>query len=389
MIPDRLRALHGEALTPKQSQTTQDYSIYLSRPNGLLSLDIHGCIYSSVPSKNLRRGEYLGNPTADGRYEIPISFHGICCLDGDMLATAMQKAAEQDSALQVSLSGRTLRFSCTKLIPLPLNGHFRGGANTIYTLMFRMRAPDFSGSKLNSGFSINYSGTYPAISQSGSFTGEEAVDFLVNTLPKRVDGLCVSSTDGSARELDLDSFGIYIGTLLSPEEREPYREERMTFSLAAPLRTVDTFKDVAYPMKGYATRWVCARAFEPKSPIAVDIGSPYPTYRVELPEDLHGKDLSTTLFTMTKNKDLLLQYSMYVTPTEDKKGLLFSASATENTPEKFLSLFEGKNAELLWLSDVPMTEHFPPVPRPTLPAGQLHITFETLIRPFLVKFTYL
>lgn len=387
MIPNRLRALHGEGLTPIQSQLSQRYTFRLSRPNGLLRLGIRGYAYTETKN-DIRQMNFVGNRQEDGRFEFPISFHGKCFVDGDMLAQAMLKAAEKNSTLQASVNGRTLSFSSKSTISLLPDGLLRDAYGVVYTVMFRMRAPGFSGSKLNSGLSFKYSSTTQIISQNGQFTGTETVQFYNTSLQsQRLCGLSVSSTNGLTRELDLDSFGVFMGTP-ALEELEPYHGQKMTFFLSAPLRLKDSEADIAYPLQGYVDRKILARPFHPQSATVVDVGSQYPTYRVELPEDLQSKDLFITRFSFFLNEQSFIQYSMNVMRSPDGKAFLFTTPTNVETVAEFLAIFDGIDAELLWIADTPVREYFTPI-CPSLAPGQIYITLETVVSPFTMYFTYL
>ncbi len=364
------------------------YNAFLSRPNGLVRLGIRAYSYASTLPVGIRSTQYLGDAGEDGRYHFPIHFHGRNYLSGNMLAEAMLLAAEENDGVSATVENGVLRFSSTKTVSLFPQGFLRDNTGVVYTVMFRMRAPGHSGSSLNSGLVINYDSGSQSITQSGTFTGEETVQFLTSsTSSKRVYGLSVVSTNGETRELELDSFGVFHGTP-TEDEFEPYHGEFHSFSLCAPLRTMSTSADVVYPLQGYAERYVMARPFLPQSATAVDIGSSLPTYRVELPEDLWDKTVNMSAFSLTTNQSIFLTNAFWAMRSEDGKAINFTAKKTLTTPQSFLSVFETLGAELLWLPEAPVIERFDPI-RPRTVAGGNYLNLQTQIPPFIMYFTYI
>ncbi len=388
MIADRLRFFGAtSAPTMQTMQMSSGHRVTLSRANGLISLGIRAYSSAASLSSGVRYTSYLGDAGEDGRYHFPIHFHKRNYVSGEMLAEAMLRVAAQNSAVSAEVEGGVLRFSSTKTVALFPDGFLRDGSGVIYTVMFRMRAPTYSGSSLNSGLVIKYDSGTQAITKSGTFTGGETVQFLTSSSSsKRINGMSVVSTGGAIRELDLDSFGFFFGTP-TEEEFEPYAGEFYSFSLSAPLRTMSTSADIAYPLQGYVERVVMSRPFQAEEAVAVDVGSSLPTYRIALPEDLWDKTIALNCFSLTTNQSSFLSNAFWAMRTEDGRAIDFTAKSTYKTPESFLTLFQSLGAELLWLTETPVIERFEPI-RPKTVKGDNYLNLQTKISPFIMYFTY-
>ena len=384
---NKMAALSRPSPKLKTSTFSRGYGIDLTHAQGVQKLKIRATSAFGPVSGEPYMTSFFGEATEDGRYTFPIHCHGENILGGEEFAAAVLKAAENNTSVQASLEGSVLTFSSTATVPLLAVGRVRGQHAEVFTAMFSLSAPENSGSSLNSGLSFTYSYGSQSITYSEAYAGE-TVEFLVHSNSTRqLVGLSLVSTGGLPRRIDLTTFGIFRGTV-SKDVFAPYWGEMTSFALAAPLRTFKTVYDYAYPLQGYAERWVKASPFRPDQIAALDLESSYPIYSVPIPERLWNTEVNLSRFYQAAKQSSLTSYSLYYMRSPDKTAFWLTGTSSHNTAEKFLAYFHSLNVDLIEPLSEPVIERFPPITLPTR-KGRNYIDLQTTLPPGSIEFTYL
>lgn len=387
MIPNKMGILWCKSPTTTTKTLSRGFGFDLSHARGLSSLTVHASSSNAAASDGIYKTSYVGDLREDGRYEFPIHCHGENLLSGEEFAAAVLAAAEKSTSVTASLEGNILTFSSKGTVSLLPTGRLRGALNEIFTIMFRISAPENSGSSVSSGIALAYSYGSQSVSYSGTYAGETVQMIANSTSSKQLVGLSLTTTSGLVRKLDISSFGVFRGTV-GAESFEPYAGTTTSFTLAEPLRTLLTTRDYAYPLQGYAERYVKATLFRPEQAQKTELGSSYPVYFVPWPEELHGRNLRMDRLYLAANESTLIGAANRYMTSADKTGFLISAPATKKTEEGFLSHFHSLNASLIDTRSEPLIERFPPITLPTH-KGRNYAELKTAIAPSALTFTYL
>ena len=256
-----------------------------------------------------------------------------------------------------------------------------------YYIKFSMRVQGFSGSYLETGLAICYdSNTRSSVTKSGTFREGETYEVSSSVgFLKTIVGLAVLPTAGRTHEIDLNRFGIFRS---SNANYSLYRGNRYSFSLKAPLFSFNFMHDEAYPMQGYARRFVGNRDFSANSVTLTDHGVKHPIYLVELPTDLQGKKTELNRFSTATSLTVLKNGTGYTFPSEDGKGHYFSVKADTDTPEKFCTLWNSLGVQLFYQLEEEQIERFDPITIHSW-AGWNYLRITTDVNASSMKFIYI
>lgn len=387
MKPNKIAMLSRPSPKLKISAFSKGYGVDLTHAQGIQKLKIRATSAFGPVSGEPYMTSFFGEPMADGRYEFPLHCHGANILSGEEFAAAVLQAAKNNASVQASLEGSVLTFSSTATVPLLPTGRVRGQYAEVFTIMFSLSAPENSGSSLNSGLSFTYSYGSQNITYSEAYAGETVECLVHSNSTRQLVGLSLVSTGGLPRRIDLTTFGIFRGTV-SKDAFSPYWGDTTSFSLAAPLRTSKSIYDYAYPLQGYAERWVRASLFQPEQISPLDLNSGYPIYSFPIPERLWSTEIQLSRFYHTTNQNSLTSYSLYYMRSPDKTAFWISGASSHNTAEKFLAYFHSLHVELIEPLSEPVIERFPPITLPTR-KGRNYIDLQTTLPPGSIEFTYL
>ena len=162
----------------------------------------------------------------------------------------------------------------------------------------------------------------------------------------------------------------------------------MQISLGAPLITYSPVKDIAYPLRGYAERWVDCISLADAPITAVELGAKYPSYRVQIPEHLIGyATMRLDHFSVTTSESTLKSYSYRCMRTPEGDAFYITASASYKTVEQFSELFQALDVHIQVARETAWIEAFEKVVIPTK-KGLNYLDIETAVTPSTVEFTY-
>lgn len=382
-----MRILKAQTPAKKTLTLKKAYNLELSHSRGLTDLIIHGNNLSAATSLGPNKYSGLGDLTSDGRYILPLHCHGENMMSGEEFAAAVLAAAEKNENIEASLDGYMLTYSVNTTFSLFAPGRIRGASGEVFTLMFKIRSPEESGTALETGVGF----TYASGSQVFTFdnTGAEESVYAIGTsnATRQVNGIQLSTTYNKPRIIDIRSFGVFRGTV-SADAHSPYWGDRVDLFLGGPLINYSPAIDIAYPYRGYAERWVDRIPLASEGLIAVDVGASYPTYQIEIPEAYRERaKMRLDHFSNTTNENTFRSYTFRCMRSADGSAFLITASNSYKTLEKFSSLFDTLGVHIQIPRDTPWIETFEKIAVPTR-KGKNHLDIETLVAPSTIDFTY-
>jgi hypothetical protein len=359
----------------------------LTHAKGIYKLAIEAAASAGPVTGEPYRTRFIGNKNADGLYECPLHCHGENILSGEAFAAAVLAAAEKNTSVTASLDGNILTYSSKTTVQLLPEGQLRGAYGEIFTIMFCLCAPENTGSSLSSGIALTYSYGSQIVSYSGTYAGETVQMIANSNSSRQLIGLSLTTTNGLPRQMDISGFGIFRGTV-GAESFSPYWGESVSFLLAEPLCVYASLSDFAYPLQGYAERWVRRTSFKPENATKSDLSATYPIYRLPLPASFYGTKPQMDRFSSVSSESSLTAGALRYMPSAEGESILVSANTSANTPEKFLEYFNSFDVHLLCARSEPLIEHFAPITLPTR-KGRNYVELQTEVAPFSLQFTYL
>ena len=387
MIRNKALPLWCQSPTAKTKKLNRGFGVDLTHAKGIYKLAIEAATNSGPVTGEPNQLRFMGEKNADGLYEFPIHCHGVNILSGEAFAAAVLAAAESNAKVTASLDGNILTYSSTATVQLLPAGRLRGALGEIFTVMFRLCAPENTGSSLSSGVSLTYTYGSQIVSYSGTYAGETVQMIANSNSSRQLIGLSLTTTSGLPRKMDISSFGIFRGTVAA-ESFSPYWGDRVSFFLTEPLLVYSTLSDFAYPLQGYAERWVRSALFKPESAVKTELSSSYPIYRLSLPESFYNTSPQMDRFSSVPNESTLAAGALRYMRSPEGDSILVSANTSDNTPEKFLQYFNSFDVHLLCARSEPLIERFAPITLPTR-KGRNYVELQTEVAPFSLQFTYL
>ncbi len=382
-----MRVLKAQTPTEKKQSLKQGYSFVLSHSQGLRDLVIHGTNLSASNSLGLQKLSALGDPTDDGRYVLPLHCHGENMMSGEEFAAAILALAEENANVTASLDGYMLTYSSKTTASLFPAERIHGAYGEVFTLMFKICAPQQSGASLSTGLGLIYSSGAQSINFDGSIMGESVYAVGTSNATRQVKGLQLSTTNDMPRIIDIRTFGIFRGTV-SADAYSSYWGERVNLYLRAPLINYSPAKDIVYPLRGYAERWVDRIPLTTDGISSVDVGASYPTYQLEIPQQYRSvSTMRLDHFSATTNQSTFLSYTFRSMRSADGNYFLITASSAYKTLESFCALFESLGVHLQIPRQTPLIESFEKITIPTR-KGKNFLDIETYATPSTIDFTY-
>ncbi len=359
----------------------------LTHAKGIYKLAIEAAASSGPVTGEPNKIRFIGEKNADGLYECPLHCHGENILSGEAFAAAVLAAAENNTSVTASLDGNILTYSSTATVQILPAGRLRGAYGEIFTIMFRLCAPENAGSSLSSGVALTYTYGSQIVSYSGTYAGETVQMIASSNSTRQLIGLSLTTTNGLPRQMDISGFGIFRGTV-GAESFSPYWGESVSFFLIEPLRVYSTLSDFAYPLQGYAERWVRSALFKPESAVKEELSATYPVYRLPLPASFYNTNPEMDRFSLVSSESTLTAGALRYMRSAEGDSLLVSANTSDNTPEKFLEHFNSFDVNLLCARSEPLIERFAPITLSTR-KGRNYVELQTEVAPFSLQFTYL
>ncbi len=363
------------------------YGIDLSTADSLHKLGIHGVSEVTTLSSGPLKLKHLGDPKDNGSYEFPLHCHGENLLGGEELGSTLLAAAETNNYITASLQNGILTFtSRTSKVLLPV-GRLRGASREIFTIMFKFSAPENTGSIISTAIAFTFSTSeIQNVSYTKSYSGETVQVLSSSNATRQLTNLTIASSTGKPRTIDLSTFGVFRGTVTA-NAFAPYWGEKTSFFLSEPLRSFSDAEDIAYPLQGYAMRYVRSAAYAPTSIESLSLGSSYPTYKLPLPEAFWEKDLRLDHFTRAESTNDLIANAFGYMRATDGKSILVTSAASYASKESFLNFFNSLSVSIDYKVSTPVIERFNPI-RIATRAGRNYIDLMTEITPGIVDFTY-
>lgn len=387
MHPNKIHLIRAETPTVKTQSLKKGYGVYLSHSKGLKDMVIYGNNLSAATSLGPHKISSLGDQTETGGYVLPLHCHGENLLGGEEFAAAVLALAEKNENVTASLDGYMLTYtSLTDAALLPA-GRIHGATGEIFSVILSISAPQSSGTSLSAGVGLTYTSGAQSIVFDCAVAGETVSVVGTSNASRQVTGLRITSTGASPRTIDIRSFGIYRGTV-TEQAHKPYWGERVQIPLRAPLVHYSSAKDVTYPLRGYTERWVDCISVSDSPITAVELGAKYPTYRLEIPEQLRSiATMRLDHFSATTSTSTFNSYTYRYMRTPEGDAFHISASSTYNTLEKFTSFFKSLGVHIQIARKTALIEPFERVEIPTR-QGLNYLDIETAVTPSTVDFTY-